>query len=105
MNMTWEQKLQACKALKEEISLKMRKPGDWYVSQGIECKDGPFLKSKYGNGTTPQEAVENHWIELTVLQPDQYLVIGGNKPDRRCVRWNGFMWEDIDESFYRDNSK
>ena len=73
--LTWEQKLAALNAL-SECSLKMRKPGDWYVSQSVEVKqtegDGVLVGS-YG-GTTPQEAVEEHWNALTE---------------------DGFMWVDL----------
>lgn len=95
--MTWEEKLQACQAL-GEVSLKMRKPGDWYVSQNIEVKSGGVLHSVYGNGSTPKKAVENHWEKLTVLKSSQYIVLNFCDDNRRAVKWNGFMWEEIEEN-------
>lgn len=92
--MNWEQKLAALNAI-SECRLLMRKPGDWYVSQSVERKEGHMLASAYGNGATPQEAVENHWTE--VAEASSYtnpIVLSAYGPDRREVFWNGFMWAD-----------
>ena len=98
--MTWEEKLAACAAIGHEIGLRMRKPGDWYVEhRGVEVKEGPMLASRYGNGETPQLAVEDHWQQLTVLAPREYVVLdAGSGERRRAVRWNGFMWMDVKEA-------
>jgi hypothetical protein len=96
--MTWEQKLQALQAL-SDVALHMRKPGDWYVNASMEigADDSGVLVGSYGNGTTPQEAVEDHWSIYTVLlKPKEYCVIcTGSQATRRHVRWNGFMWQDV----------
>lgn len=98
--MDWQTKAAALNAL-AAISIKFRKPGDWYVSQQVEIKDGPILRGDYGNGATPQEAIEDHWERLTELEPGQYLVgrefLDGRTHRRKAVRWNGFMWEDVNE--------
>lgn len=100
--MDWEQKLQALNAL-SECKLVMRKPGDWYVDQGTSIKEhgGCVLRGSYGNGRTPQEAVEQHWQELTELAANQYLVskdiFDGQTYNRKTVRWNGFMWDHVEE--------
>lgn len=94
--MTWEQKLQAIQAL-NETSLHMRKPGDWYVRCGMEvgADNSCVLIGRYGNGNTPQEAVEDHWkIYTDLLKLDEYCVVGCAE-NRRHVRWNGFMWNDV----------
>lgn len=99
--MTWEQKLAACQAL-SACSLKMREPGDWYVSQDVEIKDKSILKGEYGNGTTPEEAVEDHWTRLTQLAAHEYLVTrAGGGELRKAVRWNGFMWDQVIEETSR----
>jgi hypothetical protein len=98
--MTYEEKLQALQAL-GECSLKMRRPGDWYVAQPQKgVHSGGILRSPYGNGRTPEEAVENHWFALTSeVAPDEYVVLHpGDSVRRRAVRWNGFMWADVDEN-------
>lgn len=97
--MTWEEKLAALTSLKSDISLKMRVPGDWYVFHiGVDIKRGGFLSSRCGNGTTPQEAVEDHWKLKTELEEEEYIVLdAGNKEKRRAVKWNGYMWADIVE--------
>lgn len=92
--MNWEQKLETMMAL-GACELIMRKPGDWYVNQDVSLQDGRLLVSEYGNGTTPQEAVENHFDGLALgSSPKKYLVIrddGG----RRHVYWNGYRWVDV----------
>lgn len=96
-SMTWEQKLAALKAL-GETSLKMRKPGDWYVEQiGVEVKEvdgNGVIGGRHGDGRTPEEAVNNHWIELTEREPLAYVRIK-HLGERQHVKWNGFMWADV----------
>lgn len=93
--MTWEEKFQALAAI-GNISLHMRKPGDWYVRHDASLCWSQFKGGPYGNGTTPQEAVENHWEIFTTLKAPGYselravlASVGGQKKE---VRWNGFMW-------------
>lgn len=96
--MTWEQKLQALCAF-AECHLIMRKPGDWYVSQSVEVKDNGVLIGSFGNGADPEEAVLDHWDTLTEkLAPHQYLVTRAMSGNRKAVRWNGFMWESVNET-------
>jgi hypothetical protein len=84
--MTWEQKLQALQAL-GDTSLRMRKPGDWYVNTVANIKgDGG-----YGNGATPEAAVEDHWKKFA--ESGATVVVDAYSPSRREYRWNGFMWE------------
>lgn len=94
--MTWEEKLAACQAL-AECHLRMRKPGDWYVSHRADVATGCMLEGRFGNGNDPREAVENHWCELTMLKGDERVVVGA-MDQRREVRWNGFMWQDWKEA-------
>lgn len=95
--MDWEQKLQALNVVAECV-LKMRKPGDWFVSQPIDVKQQSILVGMYGNGATPQAAVEDHWTQLTTLPADEYIVSRyGDMGTRTAVRWNGFMWDRVVE--------
>lgn len=96
--MTYEQKMAALNAL-AECAVKMRKPGDWYVEQSTEVTaDGrSVLEGRYGDGTSPQDAIENHWkVLVTDLGPTEYIVIHSRDEQRRRrhLTWNGFMWED-----------
>jgi hypothetical protein len=93
--MNWEQKLHALNSL-AECKLIMRKPGDWYVSQRTEVKreSDSVLTGKFGNGPTPQAAVDNHWQELTG-NLDEFIVLEAYAGCRRHVQWNGFMWIDL----------
>lgn len=92
--LTWEQQLVAIKAFAGDfnVSLKMRKPGDWYVEAHMSLGGDGMLLGTYGNGRTPEEAVEDHWRIFAVEIPDdRYVVATGEQPYRRA-RWNGFMW-------------
>lgn len=93
--MTWEQKLAALQVL-AETSIRMRSPGDWYVSANMQIgsKDSCLLVGTYGNGATPQEAVENHWNKYAMNLPaDQYLVVG--VAPYKCYRWGEYMWCEV----------
>lgn len=92
--MTWQQKAAALDALRE-IELHIRAPGDWYVHQGISIGGDGVLVGSYGNGETPELAIEDHWrIYCEELPHDRYIVIEGGIA-RRHVRWNGYMWQDL----------
>ena len=95
--MDWQQKAAALEAL-SEISIRTRGLNDWYVNQSVEIgKDGGgVLSGEYGNGSTPQKAIEDHWHVLVEgLAPDEYIVINARTKYRQHVRWNGFMWENV----------
>ena len=96
-DMTWEQKLYVCNAL-SPCALMMRKPGDWYVLQcSVEISQDGMLVSNSGNGASPVLAVHDHWDQLvTNLKPGEYLVINAMGPRRKAVKWNGFMWHDVE---------
>jgi len=100
MEMTWEQKLEACKSI-SQTHLEMRSPGDWFVAQyDLAVKRGIGLEGRYGNGRTPEEAVNDHWNQLTQLERGEYLVFhGGLREKRRAFLWNGFMWGEVKEDF------
>jgi len=92
--MNYEQLAVAMKAI-GELSIKLRAPGDWYVNhRGVERREVGCLSSGCVSGKTPEDAIAQHWVWLT--DPKFYLLIspGGN---REAVRWNGFMWERVDE--------
>lgn len=97
--MNWEQKLAALNAI-TECSLKMRKPGDWYVSQAVELAEGGLLVSAYGNGSTPERAVLDHW--RSVVDPaniNKPIVFRANGRRRR-VFWNDCLWVDCPLPYY-----
>jgi len=96
--MDWQQKLQAIQAFCGHfyVSLRMRKPGDWYVSSGMGIGGDGMVSGAYGNGRTPEEAVLDHWEQYSSLPIDRYATITIDNGQRRG-RWNGFMWELISE--------
>jgi hypothetical protein len=94
--MKWQEKALALETLCE-LSLKMRNIDDWYVSQNIEVKDGGILKGIYGNGVTPEEAINDHWNKLVFELADNEYLVTKAYGDRKAVVWDGFMWKDIIE--------
>ncbi len=93
--LSWEEKLAAFQALSEH-SLRMRAPGNWYVSADImlkEARDSGVVVGTYGNGVTPANAVHDHWNKYVAEIPDDgYVWVPRGE---RRVRWNGFMWADV----------
>lgn len=95
MKFTWEEKLEILQAAGgTDISPIMRRPGDWYCG-GMSIVNGGFLVGGGGNGTTPQEAVEDafhHYCEeghvIKIYSPD--------KKSSGYIKWNGFMWKEVE---------
>lgn len=98
--MTWEEKLAAMMALVGPftVSLRMRTPGTWYVhAKGRDIGNGVVLMGKYGDGKTPEEAVNADWGIYTNLKTGERVVIDGMTGKRRAATWNGYMWEPFNE--------
>jgi len=101
--MDYQQKAAALNAL-DDLHILFRSPRDrigiaepWYIAQNVSVYGGSVMIGAYGNGATPEAAIEDHWNQLTRdLKPGQYLV-ARRGTDRRAVTWNGFMWEDYPE--------
>lgn len=93
--MTWEQKVQAMQAL-GRVEFFMREPGDWSVSIfGVSRQEGSMISSCGTTGTI-EEAVDRRWLWAT--NQEFCLVINAMPDKRRAVRWNGFMWADVEEA-------
>lgn len=98
--MTWEQKFAAMAALCgwPAVSLRMRKPGDWYVeARGREVSTGRgTLSGRYGNGHSPEAAILDDWCQVVEqLGAEECIVINSGLENERRVRWNGYMWESV----------
>ena len=89
--MDWQQKATALNEL-ADIKLCIRAPGDWWVSQYTEIKDGCMLLGSYGNGGTPEQAIEDHWNILTAVEYPKCIIANAGSSLRQAVRWNGYMW-------------
>lgn len=88
--MTWEEKFEALKAL-GNTSLRMRKPGHWYVEPGGRCiRDGPLGDGAYGEGSTPQAAIEDDWSKIA--EGGELIECSPWGGPKQLVRWNGYMW-------------
>lgn len=62
----------------------------------IEIKDGGILRSTWWAGNMPSECLDKAFRELTQLPADRYVVLDADGPNRRGLRWNGFMWADVE---------
>ena len=96
--MDWQQKAAAIQALAgwQNFALKMRGPENWYVQHsGLEQKEGGLLSDGPQHGKTPEDAVNQCWDWMT--DPEYYLVWSTYRDSRRAVRWDGFMWENVNE--------
>jgi len=94
--MNSDQKMAALDAI-AECSLKMRKPGDWYVDQNTEIKRAGILHGEYGNGSTPQEAIDDHF-RLIAESGEPIVTNAYGGPRRKVHKWNGYMWERVRET-------
>jgi len=89
--MNYQQKLEALNTL-AECSLKMYEPNDWYVEQDVMIGDGDGTGvSVFGNGCSPEEAVNDHWSQLTTGQMSSEYIIANEKH----WKWNKFMWREV----------
>lgn len=100
--LTTQQKWEAIKALDRRASIECRDLGDFYISAEMHVADGSgVIIGKYGNGTTPEAAVEEHWDIYSNLSDDEYIAGDLRQDDGTYVhyrkRWNGFMWADIQQ--------
>ncbi len=94
--MTWEQKLQAIQSLGNQLvgEVKMRKPGDWYCPVPADVGGNGIISTLSGNGPDPITAVMEAWEQIVSLKPGLHLRLR----DGRKVRWNGFMFADVEVS-------
>lgn len=96
--MNWKQKALALMRLTGafNFSLVLRESGNWYVShKGVERKEGGCLSGGCTIADTPEQAIEECWDWAT--DPNYYLVKGAYSDNRKAFKWNGFMWEEIEE--------
>lgn len=96
--MDWEQKFAALQALltfSGDAALHMRKPGNWYVSlPQVDLAVDGMLTSVGETGESPEDAVHATWETLT--RAGAVLALRAMQPNRRNVKWNGFMWVDVE---------
>lgn len=98
MVMTSEEKFLALKALDPGAFICVRQQGDWYCHVNAEISSKSLLTSPRSSGRTPLEAVDDMWSRYMNLKPDEHIVINAYTDKRRAVKWNGFMWSDVNES-------
>ncbi len=91
--MSWEELFMAIKDIAPDASLQMRKPGDWYIDgSSVSVAGDGCLVGEYGNGQTPETAVQEHWRKWTLLLPENRHLKDHNEV---CWRWTGFRWRDV----------
>lgn len=78
----------------------MMTDGNWCCHWGVESRERgkPILTSVCGWGDSPDAAIEYLWKDATDIPANRYLVINAMSSEkRRAVRWNGYMWADVQE--------
>ncbi len=91
--MTTDQKMLAMVALDYRTSV-MLSPytKKWYVSCRAEVKEGSIVSSPLYHSTTAEQSIRETWEEYSKAL---CVVVNVMKKNRREVRWNGFMWDDV----------
>lgn len=114
INLTWEQKLKALNNL-TPTEVKFRAPGDWYCycSGGMSICNGSICSSSYGNGATPEEAVNECFKLYSEITLDnfyktkekdkrKYIKVYGSSGDSdRYYFWDDFMWKEVKQDFLK----
>ena len=95
--MDTQQKAETLNAL-AEISIKLDGNNYWYARNNTHLLDGIFLEALSGRGSTPEAAIDDLWERTVALpKPNQTIILNPHHPDfRRSVKWNGFMWDDVE---------
>lgn len=95
--MDFTQKSRAIKALADVLEVRFHDMG-WAATAGnVEVRDNGLLMGVTGRGRTPETAVDELFERLTNVPAGQYLVVNAYSDQRRAVRWNGFMWAQVNE--------
>lgn len=92
--MTYEEKFLALQSLTSHC-LRMRRVGNWYVDSGLEIKDGAIFSGDYGEGKTPEEAINNHWDIYSKVKLPNTIVVNDYTENRHEYIWNGYMWKEV----------
>lgn len=97
--LTWEQEFQALQALLVFVGnagIRMRKPGDWYVTlpSVVQRQKNATTTGGCHSGKTPEEAVGRAFDWAT--SQEWPLEIDSRTGGKKLVQWNGFMWADVE---------
>lgn len=108
-DLTAEQMFRAMQAIspcgKTEASIRFRGGApatQWYVSlRYVTVRSGAVEEQRHNRGgSSTVEAVYYAWKGLTELKEHEYLVVrepgAGSQHPARTIKWNGFMWEDVE---------
>lgn len=82
-------------SLAGDFALRVREDGTWYVSLPyVELRERGMLVSPTQKGGTPHEAIAAAWNQHS--HADAVVVVTVPGKPRRVLRWNTFMWIDLD---------
>jgi hypothetical protein len=90
--MNWEEKFEIMKNM-THTEICMRKPSDWYISSWMNIAGG-----SYGEGHTPEEAINNQWELMTTRS---FEISSWKHDGKEYLRWNGFLFVRISEEEYK----
>ena len=103
-NLSWEEKYEFLKVICPRASINMRAPGNWYFNSDMGVGNGSVVSGSYGNGISPQTAVENHFniysqitFERFMSNPKdkrEYIRVYGEKEDRYFF-YSKYGWKEI----------
>jgi hypothetical protein len=92
--LTWEERFEAMQSL-GDCSLRMRKPGDWYMNlRGVNIRKDSMLSAVCGDGNDPITAILSTWRALTELKAREYITVDSMGKEFN-YRWNGYMWKEM----------
>lgn len=93
-----QQKMAAIKSIAPNSVITWLSRDKWHCSvPSVEVHTRSTLRSCGGWGPSVEEAINNCWKHMTVIQDDEYLVARAMTPQRRAFRWNEFMWQEVEE--------
>ena len=91
--MNYEEKLAAIKLLNSSASVKMRSPGDWYLSHSLRIlTSSDTYKCPTTSSRGPQEAIEEAWDQLTDGLEDGEVVHVKIKSEWVAIEWADGKW-------------
>lgn len=85
----------ALRSLAGSLALCVREDGTWYVNlPNVELRKGGLLVTPTQKGADPHEAIVAAWNDYGAS--DAVVVVSRPGYPRRVLRWNTFMWVDLD---------
>lgn len=69
----------------------------WIAHVDADKADGHMLAGFCGRGSTPDDAITALWEQVSDVPSSMWVATRG--PNRRDLRWTGFMWRDVNRNY------